>query len=332
MRIKFIPYTIRAPFVHSVIIFLLLVVMMNANASTLLGEFLQRSELVFVGTVVGVELSAAPTFTAEDPGHPFTLVTYEVEEVLAGNYAESSLVLKFSYGYTTKIGDFVDLTWLPSFSVGDQDLLFARGNNKELCPLVGCALGRFHFSEGKVTNGHGQPVGLDESGNIRMVANATSQYHLTGLFNPNDPPDNLLLDTVGFTEFIRDRINALNLNQESFSIGDFTSAIPDTPFSDVALASFDPSVGFSVYEDGVEIDRESIRSQDNRDNKIGGTFVASLDEKTSNESLSETGERTELFVNQESRSGRYVFEFSLVIILISACGIIILYFLTGKSR
>jgi hypothetical protein len=67
-------------------------------------------------------------------------------------------------GGTDGQGSFVEVSGVPVFEQGDQDLLFVRGNGEQGCPLVGCEWGRFRILNGAVYNTHGSPVrGINES-------------------------------------------------------------------------------------------------------------------------------------------------------------------------
>jgi hypothetical protein len=98
-------------------------------------QLVARAEQIVVGTVtaVGTQL--------DDSGVPWTLVTLSDLTVLKGE-AGPNLVLRF---YGGAAGDVVlHVPDMPSFTVGERDLVFVAGNGKTVCPLVGVSQGRFH--------------------------------------------------------------------------------------------------------------------------------------------------------------------------------------------
>jgi len=98
-------------------------------------QLVARAEQIVVGTVteVGTQL--------DDSGVPWTLVTLSDLRVLKGE-AGPNLVLRF---YGGAAGDVVlHVPDMPSFTIGERDVLFVAGNGKTVCPLVGVSQGRFH--------------------------------------------------------------------------------------------------------------------------------------------------------------------------------------------
>ena len=63
---------------------------------------------------------------------PYTFVTYKVTKVMQGS-AGRSLTLRFAGGADGR-GGFVDVTGVPTFEVGDDDILFVKGNGSDGCP------------------------------------------------------------------------------------------------------------------------------------------------------------------------------------------------------
>jgi hypothetical protein len=98
-------------------------------------ELVARAEQVVVGTV---------TATTEEPdasGAPYTVVTFSDLTVLKGE-AGDTLRLRFYGGHA---GDVVlGIPDMPSFSLGERDVLFVAGNGNLICPLVGVWQGRFY--------------------------------------------------------------------------------------------------------------------------------------------------------------------------------------------
>jgi hypothetical protein len=113
------------------------------------------AQLAFRGKVTRVVYRQSKTATGE-PGLPYTFVTYAVSRVLQGS-AGRTITLRFPGGSDGR-GGFVDVTGVPTFEVGDDDILFVTGNGDAGCPLVECEFGRFRVLDGAVHEAHGTPV------------------------------------------------------------------------------------------------------------------------------------------------------------------------------
>lgn len=72
---------------------------------------------------------------------PFTKVELEVREVIAG--APPSTVVLTLLGGQTSDGGELRVEGVPTFSVGDEDILFVRGNGSNFYPLKGVMHGRY---------------------------------------------------------------------------------------------------------------------------------------------------------------------------------------------
>jgi hypothetical protein len=55
-------------------------------------------------------------------------------------------------------GRFTEVSGVPVFQRGEQDVLFVAGNGENGCPLVECEWGRFRILKDAVHNTHGSPV------------------------------------------------------------------------------------------------------------------------------------------------------------------------------
>ncbi|MGD0949477.1 MAG: hypothetical protein ABSA52_18875 [Candidatus Binatia bacterium] len=98
-------------------------------------DLVARSEQIVIGTVTDIheQLDAS--------GTPFTLVTFSDLTVLKGDIA-ATLTLRFYGGHA---GDaVVAISDMPTFTIGERDVLFVAGNNRDVCPLVGVWQGRFY--------------------------------------------------------------------------------------------------------------------------------------------------------------------------------------------
>ena len=98
-------------------------------------ELVARAEQIVVGTVTEIheQLDAS--------GAPSTLVTFTDLTVLKGD-AGATLTLSFYGGHAGDV--VVRIPDMPTFTVGERDVLFVAGNGSTVCPLVGVWQGRFY--------------------------------------------------------------------------------------------------------------------------------------------------------------------------------------------
>lgn len=98
-------------------------------------ELVALSEEIVVGTVSRIEAGENAR------GGPLTYVSFTDITILKGKPTEP-FVLQLSGG-RTRDGSFVQVPDMPTFAVGEQAVLFVRGNGRDYCPLVGVWQGRF---------------------------------------------------------------------------------------------------------------------------------------------------------------------------------------------
>lgn len=127
-----------------------------------LAAMVEKANLVFVGDVADVTYRIARIEGGEGE-LPYTIVTYKVRQVLRGKLPGGTVTLRFPGGSDRK-GHFMQVSGVPAFQPGEQDLLFATGHAKEGCPLVECEWGRYRILKSAVYNTHGSPVrAIDKS-------------------------------------------------------------------------------------------------------------------------------------------------------------------------
>lgn len=133
----------------------------EASLASLSGD----ADLVFQGTVTDI------SYGASVEGIPHTFVTYQVEDVLKGNYTAPTLTLRFIGG--VKLDGAVmrrlSVSHAPKFDKGQQDLLMVKGNAQSQCPLVRCAQGRFRFQDGMVKSEEGAVLSRGAQGDVLAV-------------------------------------------------------------------------------------------------------------------------------------------------------------------
>ena len=99
------------------------------------------------------------------PAVPHTVVTFDVVKSLGGSPGASSITLRFIGGPDGR-GRFMQASNVPVFQLGDEDVLFVRGNGAQGCALAGCLDGRFRVLNGMMYDGTGAPVQRVESGHV----------------------------------------------------------------------------------------------------------------------------------------------------------------------
>ncbi|NEO80522.1 hypothetical protein [Moorena sp. SIO4G3] len=126
----------------------------GSEQNPLLTTSVKEADFIFRGTVAKVQYR----LSSNQRGLPHTFVTYKVEETLKGRVKPGSLVtLRFIGGHDNK-GNFLTVSGVPFFDVGDTDILLVKGNGKSGCPLVGCAEGRIRVINNQAFSDEGQPI------------------------------------------------------------------------------------------------------------------------------------------------------------------------------
>lgn len=132
----------------------------NANIAIRTSEFVVQAKVVDVAYGMSKGDNGAEIL-------PHTFVTYQVEKVIKGNprQANDKFVLRFLGGRGEQ-ASFMHPSNYPLFDVGDEDILFIKGNLKASCPLHDCAMGRFRVIQGLMYNERGQEVVLTRKNDI----------------------------------------------------------------------------------------------------------------------------------------------------------------------
>ncbi|PSB01931.1 hypothetical protein [Merismopedia glauca] len=119
----------------------------------------KNSEFAFQGVVSKVE------YRSSDNAHPVphTFVTFKVEKLLKGASKPEFVTLRFVGGTDGK-GNFLSVSGVPLFDVGDRDILFAKGNGQFACPLVNCGSGRLRVINNQVFTDDGRPLLINSKG------------------------------------------------------------------------------------------------------------------------------------------------------------------------
>ena len=150
---------------------------------------LDRSKMVFVGRVVRVDFSMSETHSKNEVSLPHTFVTYQIKETIHGKPFGGTFSMRFLGGPDGR-GEFLMVSNVPLFQVGDEDLLFVSSNGEDGCPLVLCEWGRYRILGGRTYNARGVPVQkIDET---HVIARGMPIQEFQKFSYPSPTFDNLL--------------------------------------------------------------------------------------------------------------------------------------------
>ena len=138
-------------------LFSLFALSLQLFATTLLyknfDDLIKESDGIVSARVAGIQ-------SMQSPREIYTFVTLDQIDVIAGNYSEPTLSLRFFGG---QVGNQIEgVEGGPEFEVNQRVLLFIRGNGRSLIPLVGWTQGLFRIVQDTST---GQDVVQDYEGN-----------------------------------------------------------------------------------------------------------------------------------------------------------------------
>lgn len=109
-------------------------------------ELAEQADAVFVGEVVELSQQLSQP-DARGARLPFTIVTWQVEDGIKGARSGTRYSARFLGG---TLGDReIWVSDIPTFEVGDRDVLFIERNGEVPCPLVGGARGRVQLEFGE---------------------------------------------------------------------------------------------------------------------------------------------------------------------------------------
>ena len=148
-----------------------------------------QSNLVFIGRVTQVNYRMSEANSKEDVALPHTIVTYEINQILRGKAPDRNFTMRFVGGPDGR-GRFLDVSGVPHFQVGEEDLLFVSSNGEDGCPLALCEWGRYRILEGKIYNAKGVPVVSIED--TRAIARGSPIEQFLGFSYPSPKFDDLL--------------------------------------------------------------------------------------------------------------------------------------------
>ena len=117
-------------------------------------ELVQLSDMILVGTVQDVRSEFANG--GLDQNTIFSYVSLSDLKILKGQVATTEYVLRVPGGVVGRFAQ--DYPGIPSFQIGQRYLVFIRGNNRDLFPVVGISQGMYRI----LSNTQGQQIVIPE--------------------------------------------------------------------------------------------------------------------------------------------------------------------------
>ena len=162
---------------HWALVGLMLLAPVMARATTV--RVHSFSEMVIAAdSIVQGEITAVRFYTEDYQGREVirTKVTVRVEESLGGGIESEELELRFLGG--EKNGRMLRVSGMPKFRKGERVVLFVKGNNRVVCPLVGWTSGRFSIQ--RDADSGVDYVTRAEGENVRTFAKISPRLHPSG--------------------------------------------------------------------------------------------------------------------------------------------------------
>jgi len=119
-------------------------------------DLANAAQMVVHSRVSKVQYRMSATGDHGQPSVPNTIVTYDVLRSVRGD-GPTTVTLRYAGGPDGR-GHVYQLSNVPVFQVGDEDVLFVQNNGANACPLVNCNDGRYRVLHGAIYDGTGVPV------------------------------------------------------------------------------------------------------------------------------------------------------------------------------
>ncbi|TQV89434.1 hypothetical protein [Aliikangiella coralliicola] len=154
----------------------------NKVQNSFLNKLVVGSDLIFRGKLI--EISEG--LSIEEI--PYTFVTYDVKEVIAGKYSNDTITLKFVGGEFPN-GNRLTATNTPEVKLGENVILMVQQSQNTGCDFVECEHGRFVLEDGKVIAANESAIVVDDKGGIDYISFAAriSGKHKLSLAKSNIP-------------------------------------------------------------------------------------------------------------------------------------------------
>jgi hypothetical protein len=105
-----------------------------------LGRLVNDSDLIFQGKVKTVDSEWDGQRTTI-----WTYVTFQIDEIIKGNWSESEITLKLPGGAIKKEDIRLQASGVPQFQEGEEVLIFCDTENRTGSPIIGWSQGRFRI-------------------------------------------------------------------------------------------------------------------------------------------------------------------------------------------
>ncbi|WP_444996067.1 hypothetical protein [Aliikangiella sp. IMCC44359] len=150
--------------------------------NSFLQNLVVRSDLIFRGKLT--EISEG--LSVEEI--PYTFVTYQVDEVVTGQYSEKTITLKFVGGEFPN-GNRLSASNSPDVQLGEEAILMVQQSKDTGCDFVDCQHGRFVLEDGEIIAANESAIVVDGKGGIDYISFAArkSGTHKASLAKSNIP-------------------------------------------------------------------------------------------------------------------------------------------------
>ncbi|MHC9509597.1 hypothetical protein [Kangiella sp. M94] len=165
--------------VVSALTFASLPTMASMNNSKGIESLAKEAQSIVQGKVMKID------YKDSVEGIPHTFVTYQIEDDVQGLQKGRQVTLRF-IGGIKKISDtqydVLEVSNVPEFNVGEENILMIAEKSDGQCPLVRCSEGFFKVKSGEVFTESGKPVQIGKSAERaqRPVAMDDEQGEIAG--------------------------------------------------------------------------------------------------------------------------------------------------------
>lgn len=149
--------------------------MVQAKRASLVGRYnisdlVDQSDMVFHGTVTDIQYKLSEPAGPENVRVPYTFVTFWLDNLIHGSFAEDQLTLRFIGGLNEESKRYMAASIVPQFDLGDEEIMFVKGNTQSISPLVQNRSGRLRIVDGRIYTDTGRAVTLNDSGVLGIGA------------------------------------------------------------------------------------------------------------------------------------------------------------------
>jgi hypothetical protein len=137
-----------------------------ADLETRLSDMMGEADLVMHGTVRYIDYVMSEPSEESPTALPHTFITYRVQEVIKGRLTDDYITLRFIGGLDHSSLRLFVSSEAPMFDVGDEDILFIKGNGSRQVPLVKGRQGRLRVIKQQVYTDGGCEIALNEEGKL----------------------------------------------------------------------------------------------------------------------------------------------------------------------